>query len=142
MTKVDTLNTAKDKLLNTIYRITLEYTDTKKDNTEKYSNTEHIPITKPIAELSPDIFQILCSLDDYSDEITIMNVVFKKNSTMPAHKHIDRWEYIYVIEGEIYDNVNGVETKSGSVYKIPPDTPHHITTKNGALTVITFKPRY
>jgi quercetin dioxygenase-like cupin family protein len=146
-----TLDLAKRELLDTITRITLEYSV---EGDSQYANVptplevvdiidvRDVFVGATLTELNDTVSSVSCALNYFTDDITILNVVFKEGGNLPLHRHSDRWEYIYVMHGEIYDMVSKKSTREGYVYKIPPNTPHHIVSEAGALLTVTFRPKY
>lgn len=146
MKNKEELISARENLMNTMTRIRMEYPMGYAPKiTGEYidwENVEDVQVGNTLTSLNDSVSTVVCTLDYFTDNLTILNVVVTEGGDLPLHKHSDRWEYIYVIEGEIVDKVNYTYTKEGFVYKIPPNTPHHIYSETGALLMVTFKPKY
>jgi quercetin dioxygenase-like cupin family protein len=67
----------------------------------------------------------------------IVRVRIKANTTIPPHTHPDERSTIilsgtvYVGFGEVFDPGKAVAVRAGSVYVVPANMPHYISTKDG-----------
>jgi mannose-6-phosphate isomerase-like protein (cupin superfamily) len=95
------------------------------------------PSWQPIA---PGVRVVKCQLPTVDS--TILNVVFDPRSKLPTHRHEDREESIYVVEGEIIDEERNVRFFSNELYVIPAGVNHSIYSPNGARLNVIFRPKY
>lgn len=101
-------------------------------NKEWFSDLSEIGMTN--AEIR------MCSLDIFSDEITIASVRINKGGVILPHKH-EKSEKIYVLYGEYTDTITGIKYKEGDVQHIPPNQEHGLVS-DFALLKITWKPAH
>lgn len=104
----------------------------------KYINTDFedlsshdFPLEKDVWNNLPDNLGKGVKLMGLSltEEYRSLLISFPPNSSIEQHYHANEHEYIFVLEGKIYDEVNNVVKRRGESYTILKGVPHHITTK-------------
>jgi quercetin dioxygenase-like cupin family protein len=90
--------------------------------------------------LCPGVKQVECQLPTH--DCTLLNVVMAPGSTIPKHHHANQRETIFVVEGDIIDQVNHVRTGQHGVYTILPGIEHEIHSPHGALLNVAFVPKF
>lgn len=83
----------------------------------------------------------LCSMDERSKDSTVINVMAKPGAVIDPHKH-DRVETIFVVEGSYVDSVTGKEFTEGDVETIPAGELHGLSSEEGCLLVIKWRPAF
>jgi quercetin dioxygenase-like cupin family protein len=121
--------------INAITKVTMEYEKPK-------DGAPVIEYGKEFNQIAKGVKGIKCSLDAYSNDTTIANVVMEPRGEIGLHKHSKHEEWIFVLEGEITDNETNTHYTTGMVHYIPAGQKHHIVSNTGALLVVTWQPKF
>jgi quercetin dioxygenase-like cupin family protein len=77
----------------------------------------------------------------HGTSLTFGYVHIKAGSILNEHHHIHE-QITYIVEGELEMNIGGERCvlSAGSVYVIPPNTPHSATAQNDCIVIDVFCP--
>lgn len=94
---------------------------------------------------SQGVIMRVCALDQFSDNQTVCNVAVNpfhapEGGEITTHTH-DRFERIFVVEGEYTDSVSGQVYREGQTQEIAPHQPHGLRS-DFALLFVTWRPAY
>jgi quercetin dioxygenase-like cupin family protein len=92
-------------------------------------------------EIVPGVNSIMCSLDEMSDNRTVVNCVFNPGAEMPIHEH-DRVETVHIIGGTIIETVSGKLLREGDSKLIPSFHKHGWHSVTGCMMTVSWKPAY
>jgi len=121
------LSNVRKKIRNLVNRVSYDFDNKVVD----------YDISSEWHELTDSVSAIECVLN--GKECTVINMILREGSFISKHKH-KRAEEIFVVSGEIIDDVNDVVTSEGNVYTIPLNKSHSIRSDYAKLTVVYRPP--
>jgi mannose-6-phosphate isomerase-like protein (cupin superfamily) len=125
-----------NRKLSSYRSILMSYLDGEVENV----NIEYIEDTDWF-KLRTDSDDVYCRLLAFNSKLNPFDLSLTemlKGSEISKHKHDDKLEAIYVIQGKVIDAHTGVETSSGEIYEIPKKAPHHIIALDHSYLIVTF----
>ena len=131
--------------LLTALRDTARETKIEIERQNRIATAEMVPQEWRETPSSSAVIMRVCSLDQFTVNQTVANVAVNpfRDSTggeIAVHMH-DRFERIFVVEGEYTDPVSNKVYREGETQEIAPRQPHGLKS-NFALLFVTWRPAY